>query len=378
MSNKWFVVDKGEEFGPFSGSQLKAMAMEGRLRRASLVKNDLSGKTIKAELLKGLEWPTPNKEEPNFLIESNTVAVLGTRKTRKAVPKNKEVEQNIPDKESEEDNLSGVENIIYGTKFYVKKAAVLTKKTFVDVKCKLAPDSKNLKEQSERIAEEVKGLNRPKIRIAPLVITWVSILLLIFYGLPSIYALWSMASSERYVYATNMLYRFYKLKKAEEAINTMEQVDSKRYPRFGTTEYEEFKEKRETAKANLSETLEKYRWFYAVSADPNITNVRLELGNSGIRGEVDSNVRGGKVTCYDRNGRKISKLSTTVDEDGEFIIAPNTKKDILKLDKIVVSKAMSKNARDDKEADDDYEIQLSSLKKAAAKVASINKAFDTD
>jgi hypothetical protein len=89
MSNKWFVIDKDEEFGPFSGSHLKAMAMEGRLSRSSLVKNDLSGKIIKAGAIKGLEWnssggvllkdkPQDNSIDLSQVIAEKPAKFLGT------------------------------------------------------------------------------------------------------------------------------------------------------------------------------------------------------------------------------------------------------------------------------------------------------------
>jgi hypothetical protein len=376
MNSNWFVVDKDEEFGPFSGNQLKTMAMEGRLIRSSLVKNGLSGKILKAEVIKGLEWSFPRNEESKINIGNSAVAVLGASKTGKEVKKSKEVSKIEFEKESEYAKLSPMENIVVGTSFYAKKTAFLAKKALIDVKCKFAPDSQSLKDQSQKALKDLESLKKPDFRIVPLALTWLGVLFLFFYGIPSAFNIWSMASSERHVYMTNMLYRFYKISKADVAFKDIEQVNSSPQPRYGTPAFEEYMEKRDLAKENLKNVIENYRWFYAVSADKEFTNVRLEISNSGIRGQVDSSINGGKVTCYDRNGTKISKLSTFVDEDGEFFIYPS--KDLLKLDRVVVTKSASKKGKSDYETDEDEEPDFSSLKKAAVKANAIRKKSKMD
>jgi len=76
MSSKWYVVENEKEFGPFSGSQVKTMAMQGSLTRSSLVKDGHSGRVVKAGVIKGLDWPiqvppiTETKPEKNHQIDS--------------------------------------------------------------------------------------------------------------------------------------------------------------------------------------------------------------------------------------------------------------------------------------------------------------------
>ena len=63
MANTWFVDRGGEERGPFTGQQLKAMATKGDVLPSDLIRRDDLADWRLASSIKGLFEPIASKKE---------------------------------------------------------------------------------------------------------------------------------------------------------------------------------------------------------------------------------------------------------------------------------------------------------------------------